>query len=1258
MIWKIIYTLFPLVSSQIVSDYSQLNNSLGETSRYVQRNDYMQNDYPPLNYQQPNYPQTNYPQASYPQSNYPQANYPSNYPQQTYQSNYPSHNQGFEDNYNPTSFVESDNSDRYNNNYDENPLFKCPQHWLTFRDTCYRFMKSPARPRNEARKICAAYESDLLSINSVEEHGFIIYQLMWQDPQHRQWYTSIRQQSPQHWVNDVDGSSITNMDNAFLPRNNYNNYDTYGKDFLVYRYSDTLKRWGFDMVSGEEPLPFICEEKISKLRFLISDERTYTYGINIDDPEKVPRGPYFIREPVDKIYGVSENILIKEVSLSCLAGGYPTPTYEWFREDSQNDAIVETKIDALSDDRFTISGGTLIIFNPDKIADRTKYHCKASNRFGTIVSESVLLSFGFIREFTMKRSNEHGNQNWGKVIFCDPPAHYPAISYNWARDYFPQFVEEDQRVFVSHDGGLYFSALETVDRGNYSCNVLSRVSDSGRNGPFFTLFVDPHSDYQQLKFPNNFPKAFPEAPIVGESARLECMAFGYPIPSYNWTRKGSELPKHAYLSSYNRVLTIPRVSVEDEGEYVCTITNERSSMNNSVILSVQALPNFTIPIVDKHVDNDGELTWTCEAFGIPDVNYTWWKNGKEINMEKLAPEDKDRYHIQDNILSIRNLNPERDPGMFQCQAKNQLKTRYSSAQLRVLSLKPSFKKHPLESETYGAEGGNVTIVCNPEAAPHPKFVWKKDNNVLGGGGRRRILDNGNLIISPVSRDDAGVYTCTASNQYGSDESKGRLIVLQAPRFIERLAPRIQTQVRQNIFLHCNAYTDEILDTAFIWTHNGIRLRDTNFIDLEENIYDDKRLKIDGGELSIFNVSLSDAGEYECIVKSAVGRITSRTVLHVDGPPGPPGGLQVTNIKKNSATLRWTDGASNGKPILGYSVTGRTNWNSTWTNISTNVYGREIDRNNGRKEGLVENALSPWSSYEFRIQAYNQLGYGIPSLPSPRHSTPADKPYRAPYNIGGGGGKIGDLTIMWETIRQSEQNGPNLFYKIYWRRVDHDTEFQSLSLKEFGNIGIHVVHVPLDFFYTKYEVKVQAINDVGEGPLSEPVMIYSAEDMPQVAPQQVSALSYNSTALNVTWQPIDQSRDRIRGKLIGHRLKYWRDDRKEEECVYYLSRSTKNWALIVGLQPDTYYNVKVMAFNSAGEGPESERYLERTYLKAPQKPPSAVNVYGINPSTVRVVWRYVAPTQEEEPLRGYKVLYLSTFIISLLISSLNNGIYLI
>ena len=48
---------------------------------------------------------------------------------------------------------------------------------------------------------------------------------------------------------------------------------------------------------------------------------------------------------------------------------------------------------------------------------------------------------------------------------------------------------------MSHDGGLYFSALETIDKGNYSCSVQAEYSDTGKSGPFFQLMVKPHCKY-------------------------------------------------------------------------------------------------------------------------------------------------------------------------------------------------------------------------------------------------------------------------------------------------------------------------------------------------------------------------------------------------------------------------------------------------------------------------------------------------------------------------------------------------------------------------------------------------------------------------------------------------------------------------------------------------------------------------------------------------------------------------------------------
>jgi hypothetical protein len=46
-----------------------------------------------------------------------------------------------------------------------------------------------------------------------------------------------------------------------------------------------------------------------------------------------------------------------------------------------------------------------------------------------------------------------------------------------------------------------------------------------------------------------------------------------------------------------------------------------------------------------------------------------------------------------------------------------------------------------------------------------------------------------------------------------------------------------------------------------------------------------------------------------------------------------GGVQVVEVKKTSAIIRWTDGASNGRAIDRYLISGRTNWNNTWINIT-------------------------------------------------------------------------------------------------------------------------------------------------------------------------------------------------------------------------------------------------------------------------------------------------------------------------------------
>lgn len=78
-----------------------------------------------------------------------------------------------------------------------------------------------------------------------------------------------------------------------------------------------------------------------------------------------------------------------ECHFSCLAGGYPTPTYEWFREDFENDRLVARKIDPLSDIRYTISGGAFIIHNPEQVK-KTNYKIN-QNTYKNFLSEKTVV---------------------------------------------------------------------------------------------------------------------------------------------------------------------------------------------------------------------------------------------------------------------------------------------------------------------------------------------------------------------------------------------------------------------------------------------------------------------------------------------------------------------------------------------------------------------------------------------------------------------------------------------------------------------------------------------------------------------------------------------------------------------------------------------------------------------------------------------------------------------------------------------------
>lgn len=334
---------------------------------------------------------------------------------------------------------------------DENSF--CPEFWIAYRSTCYRFIKSPKRNWYDAKKICQAYKGDLINVENVEKHSFILKHLIVQDQKQNRYYVSARQVAPNSWTND-DGSALVNVDDGFafeetdfdidtlqenLQDTNryYNRFDpivrkdqnplyNMEKTRLIYGYSRAKDRWLFIPAYEFEQHLFICEShqlyNPNNINVKQDDHRGFDYGIEITTEfAKIPRGPYFVNQPNDTTFDTGKRKIRNDVTLSCLAAGYPTPTYSWYKEEFVNDNLTFHRIDPLSDSRYTISGGNLIIYDPDQSRDQGTYHCIAENKFGRIRSESVALNFGYIMEFNLKRSGEAGKSNWGHALFCDPP---------------------------------------------------------------------------------------------------------------------------------------------------------------------------------------------------------------------------------------------------------------------------------------------------------------------------------------------------------------------------------------------------------------------------------------------------------------------------------------------------------------------------------------------------------------------------------------------------------------------------------------------------------------------------------------------------------------------------------------------------------------------------------------------------------------------------------------------------------------------
>ncbi|ESO96521.1 hypothetical protein LOTGIDRAFT_115778 [Lottia gigantea] len=243
---------------------------------------------------------------------------------------------------------------------------------------------------------------------------------------------------------------------------------------------------------------------------------------------------------------------------------------------------------------------------------------------------------------------------------------------------------------------------------------------------------------------------------------------------YRWEREDYGLPSNVTFDDSMRIMIIHNAKLEDSGTYTCHVRRGKSNTaKKTILLSVEAKPYFMFPLKNQHLDKGVKISWKCLTIAVPRATYTWYKDTKILT---AVPGD---YEVKGNVLTIESVDKQHE-GMYQCRAENTHGVIFSSAQLRILSFPPSFSKHPVKS-TVATEGGNITLICSPEGAPFPTITWQKDGSEMGlsvgsSNGKHIFMPNGNLIITQLSQSDSGEYTCTATNDLGSDTSSATIYI--------------------------------------------------------------------------------------------------------------------------------------------------------------------------------------------------------------------------------------------------------------------------------------------------------------------------------------------------------------------------------------------------------------------------------------------------------------------------------------------------
>ncbi|XP_032355179.1 receptor-type tyrosine-protein phosphatase S isoform X40 [Etheostoma spectabile] len=625
------------------------------------------------------------------------------------------------------------------------------------------------------------------------------------------------------------------------------------------------------------------------------------------------------------------------------------------------------------------------------------------------------------------------------------------------------------------------------------------------------------------------------------------------------------------------------------------------------LADAQTPPKFLRTPNDQTGVQGGVASFICQATGDPRPKIVWNKKGKKVSNQRFEVIEFD--DGSGSVLRIQPLRTPRDEAIYECVASNSVGETSATTRLTVLredQLPPGFPTIDMGPQLKVVERTRTaTMLCAASGNPDPDISWFKDFlpvNTTNNNGRIKQLRSGALQIEQSEESDQGKYECVATNNDGTRYSAPANLYVR----VRRVPPRFSIPPTDNEIMPGGSVNITCVAV-------GSPMPYVKWMLGAEDLTPEDDMPIGRNVLELTDVRQS--ANYTCVAMSTLGVIEAVAQITVKALPKAPGIPVVTERTATSITLTWDSG--NPEPVSYYIIQHKSKY-------SEDSY-KEIDGVATTRYSV--GGLSPYSDYEFRVVAVNNIGRG-PHSESIEAKTAEQAPSTAPRQVRGHMLSTTTAVIHWD--EPEEANGQIMGYRVYYTMdsTQHVNVWEKQIVRGSNFVTIQGL-IPNKTYY----IKVLAYTSVGDGPLSADLQIIAKTGVPS-QPTDFKGEAKSETSILLSW--IAPAQTGQENQITGYELMYRKRDDKEEKRISFEPTTTY---LLKDLKPFTTYTFRLAARSKHGVGAYTNEISAETPQTLPSGPPRKVEVEAVNSSSIKVIWRSPMPTKQHGQIRGYQVHYV-------------------